>query len=144
MAVADMALVWETMNVLQHATKKTFLRASAYGPITLRLPEELQVMVMDNIKQILVHDIKIEMHKHDRMYLIINNDDQPQQGHSFVTGLSKKQAIAAELHLNHLPQTQEREHFADVLYNFHARHKNVIYEISLDLYDDIKLIIENL
>jgi hypothetical protein len=145
MAVADMQDMWKTMQTLQCATKKTFLRTSALGGlITLRLPEELQAMVMDNIKDILFHEIKTEMHKNDKMYLIINNDDHPQKAHSFVTSLNKQQAIAAELHINILPWTQERKDFGDVLFNFHWKHKTIIYEISSDLYDDIKLIIENL
>lgn len=143
MAVANMEVVWNTMQTLQYATKKTFLRTSAYGPITLRLPEELQSMVMDNVKDILIHEIKTDMHKNDRMYLIIGNDD-PQQGHSFVTSLNKQQAIAGELHLNLLPRTQERKLFGDVLFNFHWKHKTIIYEISSALYEDIRLIIENL
>ena len=127
---------WDTMQALQDATKQTFLRATAYGGlIPLRLPQELQSMVMQNVKDISRQEIKSELHKNDIMYLIITNDDDDR--HAFVVGLNKQQAKDAELCLNLLPPTAERTHFGDVLFNFHGRHKAVMYEISQALYIDI-------
>ncbi len=76
--------------------------------------------------------IKDEQHEGDKMHVIISNLDG-----TFVLVLGKAEARAAELHLNRLPKTHERKQLGDVLYNFHAYHKSLVYDISSALYDDI-------
>ena len=126
----------DTLNALQFNTSKAFTRNAFGGAVcSLRLPDEVAHMVFSDF---VLPQLEYErLHAKDVLQIMVGSGTDDDASFSLLH-LSKEQCRRLELHLNLQPWTFERKVFGDVLYNFHARNHNIVFEISAAMFAEIQ------